>query len=346
MYSSVAAQQAGGTISRGSTLGFKALFIGLVMLALLLGGAGLVIGQSPSGRLHSLATIAGSGPYSFPGKAAMDRYGNIYLLDPVLSNIFVVNAAKPGSEPRALCSPRTPSTASDISIAGGGIWILGDHGSKAVRLDHSCHVQSSFGTRRPGLSLQANSAGEVIVLTGAGAALFDVYDQNGKLLRSFGERLSYGNPIADTVLSEGRIVSDRMGGFYFSFDYPPLVRHYGRDGKLLGEFKPASDIYIGPPNITSQQAGGRLTVRPNYQVLVLDLTLDDRGRLIFLLSGKSKSQAVSEGSQNLLVTNSVGKVLRKIIIEDTCFHRLVAGNGALYLLRNRDGLRLDKYVLP
>jgi hypothetical protein len=302
--------------------------------------------QSQAGGLRSLATIAGSGPYSFPGKAAMDRYGNIYLLDPVLSNIFVVNVAKPGSEPRALCSPRTPSPASDISIEGGGIWILGDHGSKAVKLDNSCHVQSSFSTQRPGLSLQANSAGEVIVLTGAGATLFDVYDQNGKLLRTFGQRLSYGDPIADTVLSDGRIVSDRMGGFYFSFDYPPLVRHYGRYGKLIGEFRPASDIYIGPPNITSQQGGGRLTVRPNYQVLVLDLTLDERGRLIFLLSGKSRPQAAHEGSQNLLVTNSVGRVLRKVGIEDTSFHRLVAGPGALYLLRNRDGLRLDKYALP
>ncbi len=310
------------------------------------GGADLATAQSQAGRLRSLATIAGSGPYSFPSKAVLDRSGNIYLLDPGLSNIFVVNVAKPGSEPRALCSPRTPSPASDISIDGGGIWILGARGSKVVRLDNRCQVQRSFATQRPGLSLQVNSVGEVILLTGAGTTLFDVYDQNGELLRTFGQRLSYGDPIADAVLSDGRIVSDRMGGFYFSFDYPPLVRHYGRDGKLLAEFRPASDIYIGRPNITSQQEGGRLTVRPNYQVLVLDLTLDERGRLIFLLSGKSRPQAVSEGSQNLLVTNGVGKVLRKVTIEDTFFHRLVAGHGALYLLRNRDGLRLDKYALP
>jgi hypothetical protein len=310
-------------------LGIKGLFIGLAILVFSLGGADLATAQSQAGRLRSLATIAGAGPYSFPGKAVMDRSGNIYLLDPGLSNIFVVNVAKPGSEPRALCSPRTPSPASDISIDGGGIWILGARGSKVVRLDNRCQVQRSFATQRTGLSLQVNSVGEVIVLTGAGTTLFDVYDQNGKLLRNFGERLSYGDPIADAVLSDGRIVSDRMGGFYFSFDYPPLVRHYGRDGKLLGEFRPASDIYIGRPNITSQQEGGRLTVRPNYQVLVLDLTLDERGRLIFLLSGKSRPQAVSEGSQNLLVTNGVGKVLRKVTIEDTFFHRLVAGHGAL-----------------
>lgn len=93
-------------------------------------------------------------------------------------------------------------------------------------------------------------------------------------------------------------------------------------------------------------ADHRVILRSNYQIWILDMTLDERGRLIFLLSGKPKGQAIREGSQTLMVTSGNGRVLRRLVIEETSFHRLVAGRAALYLLRNRDGLRLDKYNLP
>lgn len=89
-----------------------------------------------------------------------------------------------------------------------------------------------------------------------------------------------------------------------------------------------------------------MAVRANYQILVLDMTLDNRGRLIFLISGKPKYQAITQGSQTLLVTGDRGTVLRKAMIGDAAFHRLAAGPNGLYLLRNRDGLRLEKYQLP
>ena len=223
---------------------------------------------------------------------------------------------------------------------------MDSRGSKVVELDRNCKIQRSLATKRPALALQANTFGELIVLTSAGEALFDLYDPSGTLLRSFGRRISYGDPIADSELSNGHMVADTKGGLYFSFNYPPLVQHYARDGRFLGEFKPESEIYIGPPNVSSQKQGNLLAVRSNYQILVLDITLDDRGRLIFLMSGKPKYQAIMQGSQTLLVTTERGRVLRRVNIEDAAFHRLVAGHGVLYLLRNRDGLRLDRYDLP
>jgi hypothetical protein len=108
--------------------------------------------------------------------------------------------------------------------------------------------------------VEVNSAGELIVLTSTGSALFDLYDQSGNLLRSFGRRISYGDPISDGELNNGHIVTDRSGGFYFSFNYPPLVQRYRRDGKLVGEFKPPSDVHIGPANVSSQKQGNFLAV--------------------------------------------------------------------------------------
>jgi hypothetical protein len=319
----------------------------LAVVAILHAAAVVSSSQPEVNKIRSAETILTRGPYSFPEKLALDRFGNLYLLDSQLSNIFVVHRKRSGQQVKALCSPRTPIPAADLSIDGtGGIWILDSSGSQIVKLDGNCKVEKGVTPRRPGLAVEVNSAGELIVLTSTGSDLFDLYDQNGNLLRSFGRRISYGDPISDGELNNGHVVADRSGGFYFSFNYPPLVQHYRRDGKLIGEFKPPSDVHIGPANVSSQKQGNFLAVRANYQILVLDMTLDARGRLIFLLSGKQKYQAIAQGSQTLLVVNSAGRVLRKLTIEDAAFHRLLAGPTNLYLLRNRDGLRLDKYQLP
>ena len=319
----------------------------LASVAVLLGSLSGATGQQQVVKLRPAGTIVGAGPYSFPEKITVDGIGNLYLFDSSLSNVFVVNARERGTRVTPLCSPRTPVVASDVSVERGGeVWILDSIASKIIKLDRNCKTQKSFVARNPALALQVNSSGEVVVLTSAGKSLFDLYDQSGNLLRSFGQRISYGNPIADGELSNGHMVADTKGGFYFSFNYPPLVRHYGRDGKLLGEFNPLTDVSIGAPNVSSEKQGNRVRVRSNYQIWILDMTLDERGRLIFLLSGKPKSQAIRQGSQTLMVTSVNGRVLRRLVIEDTSFHRLVAGRAALYLLRNRDGLRLDKYNLP
>jgi hypothetical protein len=319
----------------------------LAVVAIVHAAAVVTSSQPEVGKIHSTETIATKGPYSFPEKLALDRFSNLYLLDSQLSNIFVVQRQRAGQQIKALCSPRTPVTAADLSVdRSGSIWILDSRGSQIIKLDRNCKVEKSLTPQRPGLAVEVNSAGELIVLTSTGSALFDLYDQSGNLLRSFGRRISYGDPISDGELNNGHIVTDRSGGFYFSFNYPPLVQRYRRDGKLVGEFKPPSDVHIGPANVSSQKQGNFLAVRANYQILVLDMTLDARGRLILLLSGKPKYQAIAQGSQTLLVVNGTGRVLRKLTIEDAAFHRLVAGSTALYLLRNRDGLRLDRYQLP
>lgn len=303
--------------------------------------------QQQATKLQLIGTIAREAPYSFPQKLTLDRFGNLYILDSTLSNVFRAKLSGKRTEMSPLCSPRTPVAAADLSVEGSGnMWLLATNGSRIVRIDQSCKVQKSFDSKRPAHAIQVNTAGEVVVLTSSGDALFDLYDQNGVLLRSFGRRPSYGDPISDGELSNGRLAADKTGGFYFSFNYPPLVQHYGRDGQLLGEFKPPSDLYIAPANVKSQRQGNAMSLRADYQILVLDMTIDNRGRLIFLLSGKPKYQALTQGSQTLLVTGSRGTVLRKAMIEDVAFHRLAAGPNGLYLLRNREGVRLDKYQLP
>ena len=184
-----------------------------------------VAGQQPVTKLRWLGTIAREAPYSFPQKLTLDRFGNLYILDSALSNVFLTPLSSGQTQLSPLCSPRTPVRAADLSVDGsGGIWILAANGARIIKLDKNCKIQKSFDSKRPALAIQVNTAGEVVVLTSSGDALFDLFDQNGTLLRSFGRRISYGDPISDGELSNGNLAADRTGGFYFSFNYPPLVQ--------------------------------------------------------------------------------------------------------------------------
>src|SRR4029077_6951828 len=110
--------------------------------------------------------------------------------------------------------------------------------------------------------------------------------------------------------------------------------------------KPESDVTIAPPDVSSQRQGNRLSVKSKYQILVLDATLDARGRLILLMSGEDKYQALTKGSRSLLVTTTKGRALAKFDLEEGSFNRLVAVEGILFLLRNRSPLRLDRFSVP
>lgn len=317
---------------------------GLLSICLLI--SCYVAGHAQQAGLRSRGTVLGNdAQYSFPEKIIVGPRGDLYILDTELANVFHINMRN-GSVSR-LCRPGALNAVSDLAVgARGDLWALDAYRSKVIKLNQRCEAQSAFAVGRTPMRLHANAFGEVIVLTGGGGALFDVYGADGKIVRSFGNRPAYGNPLADNELSDGRIVSDASGGFYFSFNYPPLIQHYSRAGRLLGEFKPESDVAIGPPDVSSRRQGNQLIVSSKYQILVLDMAVDRRGRLHLLLSGKDKIPALTQGSRKLLVVSGRGKTLAKYDVKEDAFHRVAVGDNALYLLRNRRALRLEMYNLP
>lgn len=305
-----------------------------------------VTGQAQQSGLRSRGTVLGNdAQYSFPEKIIVGPRGDLYILDTELANVFHIDMRN-GNVSR-LCKPGALNAISDLAVgARGDLWALDAYRLKVIRLNQRCEAQSSFAVNRTPMRLHANAFGEVIVLTGEGEALFDVYGADGKVIRSFGKRPAYGDRLTDNELSDGRIASDAAGGFYFSFNYPPLIQHYSRAGRLLGEFKPESDVAIGRPDVSSRRQGNQLIVSSKYQILVLDMAVDRRGRLHLLLSGKDKIPALTQGSRKLLVVSGGGKTLAKYDVKEDAFHRVAAGDGILYLLRNRRALRLEMYALP
>jgi hypothetical protein len=301
-------------------------------------------GNEPAKLISRGSILDDKGPLSFPQKIVSGPSRTLYLLDTELSNVFLVNSAT--SAVTRLCSPRLPVRPSDASVDNSGnVWILDQQAQRVTSFDQQCRVRTSFKLERYATRVQLNAFGEVVMLTPNARTLFDIYSADGKSLRSFGEKFDYQDPFADVVLNSGPMLPDRTGGFYFSFTYPPLLRHYARDGRLLAEFKPELNVPIERPQFSRIQ-GVSISINTKYQIGVLDLALDSRGRLVLLVSGENQTQAMRNGSRNLLVTNARGQTLAKFELDAGPFNRLAAGSGLLYLLRNRTPLRLDKFALP
>ncbi|HEU4833688.1 MAG TPA: hypothetical protein VFS90_04705 [Pyrinomonadaceae bacterium] len=287
--------------------------------------------------------LGADAPFNFPERLVPGPRGDVYLLDTNLSSLFVIDT-RTGKINR-VCGPEKLSSPSDLAVdRNGNVWVLNALKSKIYKLTQRCDVQAEIYSRQQPLRITTNSFGEVIVVSGAGKNLFELFGTDGTFLGGFGQRLDYKDETTNRELSDGLIVPDRAGGFFFSFNYPPLIRHYGRQGKLIAEFKPESDIEIAPPDVSVRKLGNSMVVRSRYQILVLDMAIDAQGRLYLLLSGQNKITALNEGARKLMVVAGNGRVLKKVELDHN-FHRLATSNRRLYLLRNRKPLRLDTYAM-
>ena len=295
--------------------------------------------------LHAHAEVLdASAPFTFPQRFVVGPDRNLYFVDPVLNSIFI-HDFKTGNV-KGWCGPKSLGTrVTDITVGTKGqIWVLNQRDSKVRRLSPQCVVESEFKVSLIARAIATNAFGELIVLNTTGRWLFDLFNANGKLLRSFGERNDYGEEIKTAELNDGKIAPDSAGGFFFSFNYPPLVRRYSRSGKLLAEFKPESDVPIAPPDIRVSGNGAGFSVSSKYQILVLDIAADKQDRLYLLISGKNNAPALHQGTAKLRVLTKTGRPIKNVTLDHN-FHRVAAGSKSLYLLRNRGPFRVDEYVV-
>src|SRR5262249_23211696 len=114
---------------------------------------------------------------------------------------------------------------------------------------NSVQVYSSDGKHLRTVSVNAPLAvaalpeGEVAVATMRQAALVNVFDKNGRLVREFGnsEQLTEREDL-NRFLNIGSLATDAQGHLYYGFEYfpEPTVRQFDRFGYAAGDLRYAS----------------------------------------------------------------------------------------------------------
>lgn len=188
--------------------------------------------------------------------------------------------------------------------------------------------------------LVINRFGEIVTNPGR-SNLVDVYSEAGELLRSFGEKASYGNDTTDMVLNTGHLATGPRGELYVSLYHPPALRAYSRQGTLLWEAPiPVDWPQTAEPEITIAKTDEEeIAVSFNYQHSSLGLGLATGGEILCLASGAPHGTALAEGSRQLAIFSPQGDYLSTISLPITA-HQMKAHEQGLYLLETHPQLRL------
>jgi DNA-binding beta-propeller fold protein YncE len=172
-----------------------------------------------------------------PGLRAIrrDSAGRYYVLT---APSAVVHVYASDGKPLALI-PASPSKASDIVYGQGldvdpaGRVYVADRGGNAVRVyDPNGRLALSIPVTAP-TSVAVLPGGEIAVASGRSTHLVEVYDQQGKVVREFGDPSELAERAdLNRFLNIGQLVTDPAGDIYYAFSYlpEPTVRKYNRYG--------------------------------------------------------------------------------------------------------------------
>jgi hypothetical protein len=270
-----------------------------------------------------------------PDRFSLDSKGNLIVLDPKLSTVFKLDP-----KGKALWSARSAAPyikrfdlLADIAVdSSDQVWVL-DAGTKMICLfSPAGEVVRTFAVERQPRRFAVLRSGELVVNVGLGSSLFDVYSQDGKRLRSFGERERYASDTSDFELNTGNMAAGPHGEVYIALASPPVIRAYAAGtGKLLWQ----TDIPFFPPlkapNIKTTSLGnGQIAASFEYQIASLDLAVDRQGRLLCLVGGMQRGLA-RQGSTRMDLFSPRGLRLGSVTLP-VAAARLGSHQQLLYLL--------------
>ncbi len=168
-----------------------------------------------------------------PGVAAIkvDSAGRYYVLADPASMILIYQAdgERVGQIPNAHSRGAKIVYAQDIDVDSSGRLFVADRGANAVKIfEPDGSLDATIPVSGP-MSVAALSGGEFAIAGLRSRQLINIFDAQGKLVRSFGE---IPGTSAKQSLSPGRVYGDSSGHIYFVFnDLPDLtLRRYDRFG--------------------------------------------------------------------------------------------------------------------
>jgi outer membrane protein assembly factor BamB len=301
-------------------------------------------GKPLSAKISPLNSVfkgtAGSNfAFEWPDRFALDSKGNLIVLDPKQSTVFKLDP-----NGKVLWSTRSAppyvkrfDLLEDVAVdASDQVWVL-DAGHKLLcSFTPEGQVSGTVAFERTPRRFTVTSEGELVVNGGLSHSLFDVYSQEGKLLRSFGKRESYRTDTMDYELNTGNMAAGPHGEVYISLASPPVIRAYAAaSGKLLWQ----ADIPFFPPlkapDIqTKSLPNGQVGANFDYQIASLDLAVDRQGRLLCLVGGMNRA-LLREGSKRLDLYSAAGQRLGSVDLPVAAV-RLASRRQSLFLLEDHN----------
>jgi hypothetical protein len=218
-----------------------------------------------------------------PGVVAIksDSAGRYYVLAAPANVVAIYQAdgKRIGQIPNANSRGAKIVYAQDIDVDSKGRLFIADRGANAVKIFEPDGLLDATIPIAGPMSAVALPGGEFAAAGLRGAQLVNIFDAQGKLVRSFGEVPgATAGASRNQPLSPGRIYGDLVGHIYFVFsDLPdPTLRRYDRFGYASYEASlPASDFTPQAEakrwtTITIEQGATPASMKPAIRALGAD----------------------------------------------------------------------------
>jgi sugar lactone lactonase YvrE len=174
--------------------------------------------------------------------------------------------------------------------------------------------------------------------------LIEILDQSGKLLGSFGERISFNNK--NSALNTTFLQRNSLGELWVAWKYFPIVRRYNRNGELLNEFtlrdKSLSE-YVQKNHAVadSAQIGSSITL---FGIISGFYVTD--GRCYVLLYGKDEKPRIAEYNYqgNLKAAYEIADPVDKVIFINIIIDEQNR-DKAFYILQGFPEARIDMFKI-